>query len=107
MFKLKSKLSVQWPVVINMPIDGGKTQAIECSASLKILPQDEFDSFAKKGDAQLLEKVVTGWDGIANEDGQPLTFSPENLKQLTAIPYVRQGLLKAYLDASSGIAAKN
>ena len=107
MFKLTSNKTVLWPVTINVPVDGGKTEKVACEAKFKILPQDEFNKLANKGDAEILKVACIGWDGVADESSEPLEFTPENLKTLLKIPYVRQGFLQAYLDASSGIAVKN
>jgi len=107
MFKLTLNKEILWPVTINLPIDGGKTETVSCEAKFKILPQDEFNKLANKGDAQILKVACIGWDGVADESDKPLEFTPENVTSLLQIPYVRQGFLQAYLDASSGIAVKN
>lgn len=54
---------------------------------------------------QLLTQAIVGWDeksGIEDASGNPLPFSPDNLKALLELPYAVAGLTKAYHEAVAG-----
>ncbi|MGN6234995.1 hypothetical protein [Dyella sp.] len=58
-------------------------------------------------DDALLRQRITGWDSIADQDGNAIEFSPTVLDALLANPLMRQVLLGGLIDASLGAPAKN
>lgn len=93
-----------WPVVVQIPQNGGKTTRAEFRADFIVLPTDEL---AEVEDDDL-HRVITGWSGVAEEDGKTeIPFSADNLRRLLRIPYVRVGLLAAYRNCLAGHRAKN
>lgn len=111
MFKLVAVRTVNWPVVVNIPLDGGKTRPERFAAQYTLLSQDEQAEVLEqlsKDDApdDLLERVLCGWDeSVKDESGAPLPFTAQNKAAMLAIPYVRVALLRAYVQASTGNAA--
>jgi hypothetical protein len=108
-YKLTKNRIVQWPVVINMPVDGGEIVEQECTASFEILEQQDYEKASKIGDVALLNRVVVGFgDDIQNEDGSPMACNAANKNTLfNSAPFVRAGFLNAYIDAAQGAASKN
>jgi len=109
MLKLKTDHSYSWPVVVQIPADGGKFTKATFDATFKVIPQDRIDGILRGGnvDAELLREVTEGWKGIQDEDGNDLPYSEEAREKLLSVPYVRAALVEAYLDSLSGARRKN
>lgn len=107
MFRLMKTPVVTWPVVIAIPTDGGTVTEVRCSARFELLTSTEFNEQVKAGDVALLNRSVKDWEGVGDEAGQPLPFTPENTAALWDIPFVRKAFVNAYLEASAGAPAKN
>ncbi|MGH6879278.1 hypothetical protein [Hypericibacter sp.] len=109
MFVLDAKRIVKWPVDVDQPVDGGGTETRQFTAHFQLLPQSEIDAvFAGNGtDATLLNQVLVGWGGITIEDGGEIRFDEIRRAALVDIPYVRRGLMRAYIACISGVKRKN
>jgi len=108
MFKLqKNRIVKNWPCTIDIALDGGKTAALKCTLDFKLLSVAEQDKLAGKSDAEYLAAVVTGWDGIGDEDGNPVPFSPESLADACQQTEFCIGAVAAHKEAYSGAAIKN
>src|SRR6266853_6202464 len=99
-FKLAQVRKVKWPVDVQIPLDGGKVRKVRFTGELEILTSDEYETELAQGD--VLARVLTGWEGVQDEAGEPIEFSEEERAKLCAIPYVRLALMQAYLQASAG-----
>lgn len=109
MFKLEEQKNIKWPVTVNIPCDGGRTTKGEFTAHFELLPQDEFrEIYAQDNasDEDLLRRVLTGWDGVADADGQPIEYNEDTREMMIRIPYVRAAMITAYLECSHGKAAR-
>lgn len=105
MFKLAAVKRVWWPVVVEIPLDDGRTRKEEFDVELEILGQAEHEELVL-ATGRLLNRVLTGWRRVKNEDGtDDLPFTEENKAALLNIPYVLKALSKAYVDASLGMRA--
>lgn len=58
-------------------------------------------------DDALLQARISGWDGIEDQDGHAIAFTPDMLRVFLANPLMRQTLLAGLIDASLGAPAKN
>jgi hypothetical protein len=58
-------------------------------------------------DERLLKAVVVDWDGVADEDGEPLPCTPENLAALVDIPYIRKPAATIYIEVMQNNAVKD
>jgi hypothetical protein len=114
MFKLIKKEEVSWPVVVNIPVDGGAVRKHSFEARFKLLDTAQakaaMEEHPAAGDdeapeADFLHQVLTGWDKVSDESGAPLPFNAENKATLLRITYVRTALFDAYFQASTGNAA--
>jgi hypothetical protein len=103
---LKATHEYWWPVKVSVPADGGKFEARTFEARFTLLAQERFDDLAPASDAAVLNAAVIGWRGIQDEDGAEVAFSAEALSQALQVPYLRAGLIEAYLDSASGRALR-
>ena len=119
MFQFARQREVLWPVTVAVPADGGP-QAVEIQIRYRLLTRSELralagaiaeaqgDTDALLGtlDARLAERI-TGWEGIAGEDGQPLPFTADTLAALLDQPYLREAIERGLYAASRGALEKN
>lgn len=109
-FKLVKQLKkVEWPVRVNVPVDGGKTEEKEFTGIFKLLPQAEYDANAKtkKSDADFISEILVGWKGLLDDDDKEIEFSPDVIRQLCEYPFTRIAIFKAYNEVVTGIEVKN
>ena len=107
MFKLKDNKDFWWPVTVAVPVDGRHAKH-KFRGQFLLIDQEEIDGYVEDanddeaGDLDLLSRVLIGWEGVADDDGNPIEFSDEVRDKLLKIPYVRLGLIKAYFEAVAG-----
>lgn len=110
MFKINKLRTVEWPVLIQEPVDGGKTREREVIIEFEDLRQSEQDDIYKAGgnDTTLLKRVVRGWKAgqIKDQAEQDVVFSTETLAELLDCAYVHAAFIKAYIELHNGQAAK-
>lgn len=111
MFKLAKQSKIKWPVTVNVPQDGGTTKKHQFNADFELISQEEYDAFyAENGerDIGLARRVLTGWDGVADAEGNPIDFNGDTKEMMVRIPYVRTGIVTAFIECLYGkAAAKN
>lgn len=107
MFTVPSSHKVKWPVTIRKPIDGGNFEKHKLDVVFEILPTDEYEQSADKGDIPFLERILIGIDSdVLSENGSaPLAFEQAKAA-LLRIPYARVALIEAYYMAASGQGAQ-
>jgi hypothetical protein len=106
-FIRKKVKTFKWPVSIEEPADGGTFETTTFDAIFKRLGRSEFLKLSEKSEFDLLKGVLTGWDGIEDENGKALPFSIEAVRELSDDPYWIRGVLKAYTDTFEGAKAGN
>lgn len=99
--------SIKWPVKVEMPVDGGKTQKVGFTAHFIYLNQDRLDELATLPDGDFIKEIMVGWDGVQDEDKNEVPFSPEAAAELVKIGYVKRAIVTAYWDFIAGRATKN
>lgn len=99
---------VWWPVVIKVPVDGGKTVDHKIECQFEILDDDAHNKLSLKGDTEFLKQVTKDWKHVCKNDETPLEFTKSNLtKLMRRKPYFRVGLIAAHNDLRMGISSKN
>jgi len=103
----KAKEIKNWPVMINIPADGGATTKSEIRCDFLLLPQDDIDSSiqaARDGDeeADLMRRAWIGFNGVQDSSGNMVEFSAVNRDKLLKISYVRSAVTREYFNAVSG-----
>ena len=117
MFRLEESHDFDWPVEIRKPvgIDGAGRARFDrhrITVTFRALPLDEAAGALEEGDEDaprtpLMQRVVTGWQGVHGEDGEPLPCTPENVARLCRVGYVGAALTEAYFRALTGRVEKN
>ncbi|WP_087022404.1 hypothetical protein [Thaumasiovibrio subtropicus] len=106
MFKLtKNRLVKAWPATVSLATDNGEIQTHEITLDLVLLDTGEFNDLSRQGDPAFFKKVIKGWDGIGDENGDPLPFNTKTLKAAVQNPAFTAAALSAYMDAAQGRAA--
>lgn len=109
MLKLKPNATFHWPVKVQVPQDGRHVENV-FKATFKQVDRDRFID-VQNGDPTaeqtLLDDVLVGWDGVGDEDGNPLDFTPENRRALLQVPYVRTAVIEAFFEGIGGRKRKN
>lgn len=106
MFKIQKELVVKnWPATVEIPTDDGKVIKEDITLDLLILDIEDNGKLLN-GDQKALKKVIKGWSGIGDENGNALEFSQENLELVTKNQFFVVAVLRAYQMASNGQAAE-
>ena len=106
-FVRKQVATYKWPVTVEIPADGGKFEKQTFDAVFKRLGRTKFSELVDKGDAELLEGVLEGWEGIVDEDGKDIAFTVSTRKDLFDDPFFCRAVVKAYLQSLEGAPTKN
>lgn len=110
MFKIATKRTVKWPVIVDVPQDGGTSKTERFTCEFEILDQSVIDARLadpRGNDIEFLSSVINDWDGVVDEKMQIVPCHEETKRSLLDIPYVRAAALRAYFDAVSGGRRKN
>lgn len=102
MFTITKNRTFTWPIHVLAPEGGEQREIGQFDARLRMLDMTETSDLGNQGDTAFLSSVLVGWDGVMQEDGQALPYSPETLAALIDIVPVRAALLHAYHVAISG-----
>lgn len=112
MFKLSQSPEYTWPVEINLPADGGRTEKATFDAKFKRMTQsrmEEIRAAADRGelrDADLAREALIGWSGVIDENGE-VPFSEAARDRLLDVPMVASAIVLALLSSVSGARRKN
>jgi len=112
-FTLKQSDSYQWPVVIDIPVDGGRHDRQTFDGEFKRVTQSRIREMGQLiqeeeiTDADLVREVLVGWTNIDDDDGNPVKFSQSTLNQLIDIPLVATAIATAYFNSMAGVKRKN
>lgn len=101
-FVRKKVRTFKWPVSVDEPADGGVFETSTFDATFKRLGRAEFAKLSNKGDYDLIKAVLIDWNGIDDEDGKPIPFSIEALKEFSDDSYWVRGVLTAYTKTFEG-----
>lgn len=112
MFVLSQSTSYTWPVTVEYPIDGGRTERQTFDAEFRRLSQSRIRELADGlsnsdlTDADVAAEVLVGWSGVTDGE-QEIPFSDRALRQLLEVPLVASAVVVAYFNSLSGAKRKN
>lgn len=107
MFVFEENPEFDWPVRVEIPVDGGFVWQ-EFKARFKTLPEadvlakDEYTDLEAflTSEVDRIAKVLVGWEGVRVEGGgRDLLFNEANRDKLLKMRNVRIGVTRAYLEA--------
>ena len=112
-FVLKQSDTYIWPIQVDTPVDGGRHHRSTFDGEFRRVSQSRIREMGEQvengeiTDADLVSEVLVGWDGIDDDDGNPVKFSQSSLQQLVDVPMVATAIATAYFDSLSGAKRKN
>lgn len=118
---------VDWPVIVHLPSDG-KFDEYQFTVSMRVLSPAEYEQLfaaapgiVKKDDAltdeppklseivqlnaPIFQRLITGWDGVNDREGNAVAYTPEKLaEQITGPrgPALSAGLWRAINEVRYG-----
>jgi hypothetical protein len=113
MFVLDQKTTYTWPVTVEFPIDGGKTDRQTFDAEFKRVSQTRMNEIrdaietGKTSDVDLARDVMIGWAGVTDGRGENVPFSEGSRDQLLDVPLVAAAVVYAWLSSLTGAKRKN
>jgi hypothetical protein len=113
MFVISQKTSYTWPVAVEFPIDGGKTDKQTFDAEFKRIAQSrmaEIRDAITKGevsDTDLAVEVLVGWSGVTDDRGEAVPYSEAARDQLLDVPLVSSAIVMAWMNSLTGAKRKN
>ena len=112
MFKLDLSDSYTWPVEVSMP-DNGKAKKLRFDASFLRLSQPEIDELMNQAgdgeisDIEFCNRVLDGWKGVQDQDGNAFEYSEANKEILLKIYPVAASIVEAYGNSLTAGRRKN
>lgn len=112
MIKIATLPSYFHPVKVEFPTDDGKKKTVEFQAQFKRLSQQEIEEQQEAltsgalGDRGVIDQVMIGWKGVADEDGVPVEFNESNLASLLSMFPTQPSIVRAYFDSLKNVAKK-
>jgi hypothetical protein len=119
-FVLKKSATYEWPVVLRLPIDGGRHEKQTFDARFNRLAQTRINEIQdlfrakQRGDDEIdltdqsvADEVLAGWSNVQDEDGEDVPFTAASKAELLNIPAVASAIVVAYFESVTGNKAKN
>lgn len=130
LFVIDRAPTIKWPVIVRIPVDGGEFASYQFSGVFKHFSEDEYDAIMRtnqiavkdkddgikpipgqtradvlRENAELIPKVLVGWDGIRDASGAAVEFTIDELrKQIVGVngSYLSSGLWIALAEIRNG-----
>lgn len=112
-FKLNLSQTYFTPVVVEIPIDGGRSEKMTFDAEFRRIGRAELDRLMesagkkKKSDQEVIDEVLVGWKGVKDHNNSDVEFSETSKKAVFDIVQVLPALVKAFFESISGVREKN
>lgn len=112
MFKLIQPTSYTWPVTVELPIDGGRTEKATFDAEFHRLSQSRLEELRGQierneiRDVDLVREVMVGWSGVT-DGANPVPYSEAARDQLLDIPMVAASIVMSLFQSIAGAKRKN
>ena len=113
MFVISQSSSYKWPVSVEFPVDGGKTEKQTFDGEFKRLSQSRIDEVRKAVTDDLIterefaKEVLVGWSGIVDSESGEVPFSERARDDLLNVPMVSNAVVMAVMNSLSGVKRKN
>lgn len=114
MLKIATSPKFTATVKFETPSGDGRPQRHQYTAVFKSLSLSEYTALMKhayeepdKGDALVIDEVLVGWEGVGDEHGVPLEFTPDNRDKLMDMMGARAATVKTFIKTLTGAREKN
>lgn len=114
MLKIATSPKFKATVQFETPGGDGRPERHKFVAVFKSLGLAEYTELmsrayedASKGDALVIEEVLVNWEGVGDEHGTPLDFTPDNRDKLMDMMGARAATVKAFVKTLTGAREKN
>lgn len=130
MFMIIEDPTVEWPVIVSMPADGGGFAEFQMNATIRVLPPKEYEDLIKKeseppsgaetmirpisevleGNYRIFSRLIMGWGNVLDGSRNQVAFSQEQLRKLTTgVHGIRfsDAVWRAISEVRTGAALKN
>ena len=104
MLKLASKKTYKRIVPVEVPLDMGIIEKSTFVVELKRLSVTETKELISDAqdktlsDEEMMNTYCMGWEGLYDDDGKELAYTPSNLELVLDIPYIRKALMNAFIE---------
>lgn len=119
-FKIAKSYLYWWPVTVHMPDPANPGQFLKQEMKLQLEPQTRDEAITSsealanmKTAREMIDheidehlKIIRNWDGVVDEGGGPMPFSPEALKAAMQHTWFRKAISKAIAESLGGEAAR-
>lgn len=108
-FVRKKVKTFKWPVEVKEPSESrpGEFDKSEFTAVFKRVKFSELEALDDESGLPLVKKVLVGWEGIEDEDGNPVAFSSKELESFGDDVDWLKAVLTAYTNTYSEAEAGN
>jgi len=108
MFKIVPRESIWWPVVVKIPRGDGtkKLDEYRFKLNFRLLGRKEMEDLENDADKDISDFILD-WDGVADQDGEPLPFNSDNLDRLMDDIHIVRGIARAFRELQIGADSKN
>lgn len=123
LFVIDNDPIVPWPVIVKLPAAGGTFAEYQFTVLMRVLSPAEYEKLfadAPKTDgaasktlaevvqlnAPIFQRLITGWEGVCDRDGNAVAYTPEKLaEQVTGPrgPVLSVGLWRAINEIRYGL----
>jgi len=113
MFVISQKQTYTWPIAVEFPIDGGKTDRQTFDGEFRRMSQSRINEIRDRiekseiTDVELATEVLAGWNGVNDGNGDAVPFSEGARDQLLDVPLVAAAIVMAWLQSLTGAKRKN
>lgn len=104
MLKLATKTTYKREISVDVPLDLGKSERQKFVMELKRLSVSDTKSLIAEAtertldDLDMIKRYCVGWSGLVDSDGSELDYNSANLEMILDIPYIRKGIMDAFLE---------
>lgn len=112
-FKLNLSKTYFTPVVVEVPMDGGRFEKMTFDAEFERLTREEFEELIEQQrkdgmtDRALLERVLKGWKKVVDEDGEDVPFSETGKQAVFSVVQAVPAIVKAFFSSMANVREKN
>ncbi len=99
----KNRIVKAWPISVPVAMDGGQVEEHQMKLDYELISEDDFGQLSGEGgDKAVLSRVIKGWSGIGDEQGQPLPFGEAELASAIELPNFRKAAFEGYFTCVQG-----